>query len=260
VTGALGLHLVQHVALVDSPRRSVLARLDDDGRLTDLVEAAGDDEVAAAAAAAEGRALIVDAPLAVPGDAGRRDVEAVLAWCDVTAFPVSRRRLVQVTGGARGPALAAALERPGRVLAEGLPDLVLRQIAWERTHPPGAPALDLADYRAAWIEVRAPVYRPKGAGRARPDGIRAAWDLLAGVVDLGGWRPSGSTDDWGAIADAAVIDAVCGAYAGLRVARGEGLLVGTPARGMVAVPAGADLRGRIEATLVRMRAEGAIAV
>jgi predicted nuclease with RNAse H fold len=261
VGDVLGLHLLQHLDQIGSPRRSVLARLDGDGRLADLATAAGDDEVVALTASTPGGAVVVDAPLAVPTATGRRDVEAVLAWCDVTAFPVSGRRLAQVTGGARGAALAPALARPGRWVAEGLPDLVLRQIAWERDHPAGDPALDLAEYRAAWIGVRAPAYRPKGAGRARPAGIAAAWALLAGVVDLGGWTPAADGgDDWRAIADAAAIDAVCCAYAALRVERGEGVLVGTPERGRVAVPVDANLRGRLDLTLTRLRGEGTIGI
>lgn len=257
----LGLHLVQHLDLIDSPRRSVLARVGPDGRLRSLERAGDDDAVVARAASAGGAALVVDAPLAVPEGVGRRDAEAVLAWCDVPAFPVSRRRLTQVTGGMRGVALAPALARPGRWLAEALPDLVLRQIAWERRHPADAPPLDLAAYRAAWPGVRAPAYRPKGAGRARAPGLVAAWALLASVLDLAGWRPSGAAgDDWAAIDDAAVLDALCCAYAGLRVARGEGLLLGAPDRGLVAVPADANLRGRIERTVERMRDEGAIAI
>ena len=118
--------------------------------------------------------VVVDAPLAVPNARGRRDAERVLAWCDVPAFPVSRERLERVFGGARGVALARALARPGRELRETLPDLVLRELEWEREHPPGAPALDLADYRAAWLAVRAPAYRPKGRGRARPAGMARA--------------------------------------------------------------------------------------
>lgn len=260
VSDALGLHLVQHLDLVDSPRRSVLVRVDAEGRLREVAEAAGDDAVAALAAAAGGATLLVDAPLAVPDAAGRRDLEAVLAWCDVTAFPVSLRRLAQVTGGARGVALAPRLAAPGRILAEALPDQVLRQIAWEREHPAGSPALDLADYRAAWIPVRAPVYRPKGAGRARPEGVLAAWELLRGVLDLDGWSPGAGTDDWAAIADAAVIDALCCAYAGLRLRRGDAVLLGTAERGRVVVPVDANLRARLALTLDRLRAEGTVRI
>ncbi len=261
MTGALGLHLVQHLDLVDSPRRSVLVRLDADARLRDVGEAAGDDAVVALAAGHEAASLTVDAPLAVPDDAGRRDAEAVLAWCDVSAFPVSRRRLEQVTGGTRGIALAPALAAAGHALAEALPDQVLRQVAWEHDHPLGAAPLPLADYRTAWIGVRAPVYRPKGVGRARPGGTLAAWEILRGVVDMDGWAPgAGAVTDWDAIRDAAVIDAICCAYAGLRVARGQGLLLGTAARGLVAVPADANLHDRLTAALGRMRDEGAVAI
>jgi predicted nuclease with RNAse H fold len=261
VSTACGLHLVQHLELIDSPRPSVLVTLDGSGRLTGLAQARGDAEVAALAGAAGGRALIVDAPLAVPDEGGRRDAEAVLAWCDVTAFPVSARRLRQVTGGTRGVDLAPALVAPGRLLAEALPDQVLRQVAWERGTPAGATGRGLAAYRREWISVRAPVYRPKGAGRARPEGVLAAWELLRAVIDMDGWRPgAGGDDDWAAIGDAAVVDALCCAYAGLRVLRGEGELVGTPARGMIAVPAGADLRARLALTLERLRAEGAVSI
>jgi len=256
----LGLHLVQHLDLIDSPRRSVLARVDGSGRLRSLDRAGGDAEVTALAAGAEAAALVVDAPLAAPAPTGRRDVETVLSWCDVTAFPVSERRLRQVTGGARGVALAPALARRGRWLAETLPDLVLRQIAWERAHPPDAAALDLADYRAQWLAVRAPAYRPKGAGRARPDGVLAAWRLLSGALDLDGWHPTADADDWGAIADAAVIDAACCAYAALRVERGEGVLIGSPERGRIAAPTDANLRARLALTLERLRAAGAVEI
>ncbi len=260
VTTACGLHLVQHLDLIDSPRRSVLATLDGSGRLTGLAQARDDDEVGAIATASGADALVVDAPLVAPEERGRRDAEAVLAWCDVTAFPVSARRLRQVTGGMRAVELAPALAAPGRLLAEALPDQVLRQIAWERGTPPSAPARDLAAYRAEWIGVRAPAYRPKGAGRARPAGTLAAWELLRSVIDMDGWRPGAGDDDWAAIADAAVIDALCCAYAGLRVMRGEGELVGTPARGRIAVPVGADLRARLALTLERLRAEGTVAI
>ena len=165
------------------------------------------------------------------------------------AFPVSARRLEKVFGGARGVALAPALARVADPVLETLPDLVLRQIAWERDHPAGAPAVDLADYRAAWLGLRAPVYRPKGVGRARPDGTLAAWRLLAEVLDLGGWAPAANPDDWGAIADAARIDALCCAYAGLRLAAPEAhAIIGAAGRGRAVVPADANLRGRIDLT------------
>src|SRR5262245_3786682 len=253
-----GIHLLQRLDLVGSPRRSAVAVVDGDGRLEALEAADGDDEVAAAVPD-DASWVVVDAPLAVPNAEGSREAERVLAWCDVPAFPVSRRRLDVVFGGARGVILAPALARPGRELRETLPDLVLRELEWERDHPPGAPALDLAAYRTAWLGVRAPAYRPKGGGRARPAGMARARELLAAVLDLGGWAPDAGADDWGALHDAARLDALCCAYAALRLARGEGsATVGGPATGWVAFPADANLRGRVDLTLPRPRAEGTV--
>ena len=195
----------------------------------------------------------------MPNLDGSRDAERVLAWCDVPAFPVSRRRLERVHGGARGVALAPSLARPAAPVRETLPDLVLRELEWEREHPPDAPAMDLADYRPAWLGVRAPAYRPKGRGRARPAGLAPARALLAGVLDLGGWAPRTDGGDWDALHDAARLDALCCAYAALRLARGEGTAtVGDPESGHVAFPADANLRGRVDLTVRRLGAEGAI--
>lgn len=255
-----GVHLLQPLDLVSSPRRSAVALVDLEGRLTSLDLAADDADLLGRIPAETGW-VVVDAPLAVPNETGRRDVETVLSWCDVPAFPVSARRLAQVLGGARGPGLAAALARPGRTVRETLPDLVLREIAWERRHPPGAPAIDLAEYRAAWLGVRAPAYRPKGGGRARPAGLLPAWELLSGVLDLGGWVPGAGGDDWQALDDAARLDALCCAYAGLRLARGEhAVSIGTDALGHLTFPADANLRGRIALTLRRLGAEGALRI
>ena len=143
-------------------------------------------------------------------------------------------------------------------MLEALPDQVLRQIAWERDHPPDAPAIDLGDYRAAWIGVRAPAYRPKATGRARPDGTLAAWRLLGAVVDLGGWAPGPPADDWAAIADAARVDAICCAYAALRRLRGTAVTIDV-AGARVTLPADGNLAARVGATLERLRAEGTIA-
>ena len=239
----------------------MLARLDPSGRLAELERAGSDEEVASLIASRDASAVAVDAPLEVPDATGRRDVERVLSWCDVAAFPVSARRLETVYGGARGPRIAPSIAREGRTLVEALPDQVLRQIAWEADHPLGTDALDLAAYRAAWLAVRAPRYRPKGVGRARTDGVLSAWGLLATVVDMDGWAPSSApADDWAAIADAACIDAICCAYAALRLARGEAVCIGAPGRGRVALPADANLTARLQVTLERLRAEGAIVI
>lgn len=260
MSGAVGIHLLQTLALVDSPRRSVVARVDGAGRVTGLEAAAGDDEIAALIEDGDDL-LVVDAPLEVPNGGGRRDAEAVLAWCDVSAFPVSAERLEKVHGGARGAALAARLARPGRTLLETIPDAVLRQLAWEREHPPGDPPLPLARYRVDWLGVRAPAFRPKGTGRAREAGLAPAARLLAEVLELGGWWPAGEGDDWVLINDAARIDALACAYAGLRLRDPHAsVVVGTPGRGRIGLPAGADLRERAAATVERLRAEGAIAI
>lgn len=256
----IGLHLVAHLDLVSSPRRSVLARLDAAGRLRALEEAGSDAEIVALLEEHDPAIVVADAPLEVPNATGRRDCESVIAWCDIAAFPVSARRLETVFGGTRGVTLAPALAAGGRQALEGLPDQVLRQIAWEAGNPLGAPPLPLADYRAAWLGVRAPRYRPKGLGRARPEGTLAAWRLLATVVDMDGWAPAAAPDDWAAIGDAARIDAICCAYSGLRLARDEAVCVGAPDRGTVVLVADANLRARLSATVARLRAEGTIVI
>jgi hypothetical protein len=258
---AAGLHLLQTLELVDSPRRSAVARLDAEGRLTALDLVAGDEEILAALPASA-TVLAVDAPLAVPDERGQRDLEKALAWCDVPAFPTSRRRLVQIHGGIRGETLAPRLGA-GRRLVETLPGHVLRQLAWERDHPAGAPPLPLADYRALWLPLRPPEYRPRAGGRAKPAGLLPAHGLLAAVVDLGGWAPDPKGDDWAVIADAARLDAIACAYAAWRLAtRGDAasVEVGTPERGLVALPADANLRERLALNLERLRDEGAVRI
>jgi len=258
----IGLHLLQPLGLVAGERRSALAEVDAGGRLLRLELLGSDAEILAALPPAPAL-VVVDAPLAVPDEEGQRDVEWLLAWCDATVFPVSRRRLRQVFGGARGVDLAERLAAGGRTVAETVPDLVLRQLAWERRRPAGAPPLDLAAYRTAWLGVRAPVYRPKGAGRARPAGLAPAHALLAGALDLAGWSPAPDPDDWTALHDAALLDALACACVALRVQRdaaGLTATVGTPERGLVVLAADANLRERLAVNLARMRAEGAIRI
>jgi predicted nuclease with RNAse H fold len=258
----VGLHLLQPLGLVASARRSALAEVDESGRLLRLELLGGDDEIIGALPPAP--ALVaVDAPLAVPDEEGQRDLERVLAWCDVPVFPVSRRRLRQVFGGARGMTLAPALGADGRAVVETLPDLLLRELAWERERPPGTAPLDLADYRAAWLAVRAPAYRPKAAGRARAAGLAPARALLADALDLGGWAPAADADDWSALHDAARLDALACACVALRLHRDADALtatLGAPERGRVVVAADANLRGRLAVNLARMRAEGTIRI
>lgn len=254
----VGIHLLQALDLIGSPRRSAIACVDDAGSVVTLELVDENDELLAGIPA-DAAWLCVDAPLAVPNLDGSRDAERILAWCDIPAFPVSRRRLERVHGGARGVTLAPSLSRRGRSVRETLPDLVLRELDWEGEHPPDSAAMALADYRRAWLGVRAPAYRPKGRGRARPAGLEPARALLAAVMDLGGWAPSHDGSDWDAVHDAARLDALCCAYAALRLARGQGTAtIGDPASGHVAFPADANLRGRVDLTLRRLAGEGAI--
>jgi hypothetical protein len=254
----VGLHLLQSLDLVDTPRPSTVAELDPSGALIRLEHFATDAEIVVALG--DSPVLVVaDCPLAVPNDAGQRDVERLLAWCDIPVFPVSRRRLQQVFGGLRGVRIAESLV--GTVeLVETSPDLVLRQLAWEERHP-GAP-LDLADYRERWIALRPPAYRPKGPGRAKPAGIIAAHALLARHVDLQGWLPSGAGDDWNPIRDAAALDAIACAYVTWRatVEPGRVLRIGRPDRGEMLLPVDANLAARIAINLDRLRAEGSVGI
>ena len=256
----LGLHLLQTRRLIGTPRRSCLAELDAGRRLIALRLLDGDEEILAALP--PGPALLaVDAPLAVPNEDGQRDAERVLAWCDVTAFPTAARRLRTVHGGARGVDLAAALASRGREVVETLPDLALREIAWERDHPPDAPPMDLAAYRTAWLGVRAPAYRARPAGRARASGLAPAAALLSAVLDLGGWAPAAEPDDWQALHDAARLDAICCAYAAWRHHSGSGSVeLGTRERGRLVLPGDANLRNRVAVNLERLRREGAVAI
>ena len=137
------------------------------------LDLAGDDDEVLRPARRDGAGLRWPStrPSRCPNESGRRDVEAVLAWCDVAAFPVSRRRLETVHGGARGVDARARARAPGPGPRwRPSPTRCCARSPGSATHPPGAPAMDLAEYRAAWIGVRAPVYRPKGIGRARPHG------------------------------------------------------------------------------------------
>lgn len=237
---------------IGTPRVSCLAGVDADGVLCQLALVDSDDQLLAAVPESVA-VLAVDAPLVVDNAAGQRAVEHLLAWLDAPAFPTSVGRLTQLYGGLRGVALRDSLDaRCGR-LVECLPDLVLRELAWETRHPPTDAALDLAEYRAAWLGIRAPRYRPKGRGRAVPGGRAPAAALLARVLDLAGWLPTPDPDDWQAIADAARLDAIACAYAAWRLATTPQhmLVLGDPSAPL-AVPADANLRARAELHLARL--------
>lgn len=258
---ALGLHLEQALSGPAAARPTVIAALDADGVLVRLDALADDDAVAAALPAGPAR-LLVDAPLVIPDAGGRRDAETVLAWLDHPTLPVSRRRMDALFGGVRGEILLPRLAAPGREVAETLPELVLRQIVWEAATAPDAP-VDLGAYREAWLGCRAPRYRPKPAAlRADPAGTLAAWRILAGVVDTAGWAPDPAAGPEASVRDAARIDAIACAYAALRWS-GPGaahLVLGTPERGRIVVPAGPHLRERARVNLERLRAGGQVRI
>lgn len=246
---SLGLHLQQTIALVGSGRPSAVAELDRAGRLSALTFADSDDEILAAIGTDRG-VVAIDAPTVVTNDRGRRPVEELLAWCDIPAFPVSRARHMQVFGGLRGETLAARL--PGGLRpAETLPDLMLRLWMWSDAG--NRDELDLAGYRARWPGIRPPRFRPKGAGRAAAAGVVEAWGVLARHVDLDGWTPEGG-DDWGAIRDAAAIDAIlCAAVAWRSIHDPAAtMLIGSPQSGAMAIPVDANLRGRLQVNIDRL--------
>lgn len=241
---------------IGTPRPSCVAGVDADGVLCLLTLVDTDDQLLSAVP--EGaRVLAVDAPLVVDNPTGQRAPEHLLAWLDAPAFPNSITRLTQLYGGLRGVGLRDRLAARAGRLVEALPELVLRELAWEARHPPSDPPLELAEYRAAWLGMRAPRYRPKGRGRALPAGRAPAAALLAGVMDLGGWLPVAEPDDWQAIADAARLDAMACAYAAWRLAtRPQAtLLLGDPSVPL-AIPADANLRARADLHLARLAGRG----
>ncbi len=233
----------------------MLAEIDPSGRLVRLEILDTDADIESAVPAGPA-VFAIDAPLHVPNERGQRTVETLLSWLDMPAFPVSRARMQQVFGGCRGEALRSALTSPERRLVETLPEAVLRQLSWQRGRPEDGVPLGIAAYRAAWLGTRAPRYRPKGTGRARPDGLVAAADLLSEAVELGDWWPGVPRDDWDAIADAARLDAIACALVAHR-------LIHTPEHILIlgdepptAILADADMRDRAAINVERMRAEG----
>lgn len=216
-----------------------------------------------AEAVGHGPALVlVDAPVVVPPVRGRRDVEHVLAWLDIAAFPVTPARMDKAYGGARGVGLAAALAARGHVVAEASPDQVLRQAMWEQQHPGGAPPLDLAAYRAGWMGMRAPAFRPRG-GRARNDGLAPARELLAGFTDVAQWPAPTRQGDLADLDEAAAIDAVACATLARRCLDAPGdrwAVVGDAERGRVVLAACPEMIDRARVNIERLRAEGTIAI
>lgn len=254
---AVGLHLQQ--TLGDAGfRKSAVAIVSGDGRLVSVAPADGDGELAALVPQ-DAVLIVVDAPLVVPNAEGRRDLERLLEWSDVPVFPASTARLTKLHGGLRGPRLAATLGSDAP-LAETPPDLMLRQLAWERESAGATP--DLAEYRARFLAVRPPRYRPRGRGRADPAGADAAAGLLADALELGGWRPERAPDDRGAILDAARLDAVAAAAVAHRALRhpGSSITLRSEIEGPYVLPADDAFRRRLAVNLERLRAEGRVSL
>jgi len=256
---AVGIHLVQDTRRDDAPGRSAVAGITPGNALSGVRMCRSDGAIVDAVGD-EPALVLIDAPVVVPDVAGRRDVEHVLAWLDISAFPVTAPRMDKAFGGARAVALGAALASAGHVVAEALPDQVLRQLIWEQGHLPGSPALPLAEYRAAWLGVRAPAFRPRG-GRARNDGLAPTRALLAGVMDLGAWPTAEREGDLADLDEAAAIDAVACALLARRCLDGPGdrwALVGNATAGRMALAACPEMIHRARINIERLREAGTI--
>ena len=211
-----------------SPRRSAVARLDPEGRLTALDLADADDDLVGPGSAPDRGVLAVDAPLAVPDETGRRDVEARPRLVRRPGLPgvapppgaASRRR-------PRRGARAARWPRPGASVREALPDLVLRQIAWERDHPAGRAAARPGRRTGR----RGSACAPRCTAPRAPAGPGPA-GLLAGVAPAGGGdrprrmgagrrRPTTGARS----TTPPALDAICCAYTALRMADPEAAIV-----------------------------------
>lgn len=250
-----GLHLDPRLDPAAGSRLSAIAEVVSGGLVRcEVVE--GDDEILSALPSPPAL-VVVDAPLAIQNATGKRDAEALLAWCDIPAFPVSQRRIQALYGGARGVVLAARMTERGYETAETLPDLVFRQVLWERTRPAGGAPLDLRSYREAWLEIRPPAFRPGRRGLPRDAQVLAAVELLRDVLDLGAWTPDADRPAH----VAAQLDAIACAYSGWRHATGSvSLEVGTPERGRLLIPADANLAARLAVNAERLRDEGTIGI
>lgn len=257
---AVGIHLNPEMRRDDPPGRSAVAEIGADGGLVAVRMCRTDAEIRDLVGDLPAL-VVIDAPVAVPdGAGGRRDAEEVLAWLDIPAFPVTRARLEKVHGGARGPRLEALLT--GHQVVEGIPDQVIRQLLWEREHPVGSPPLGLAEYRAAWLGVRPPAFRPRG-GRARHDGLAPARDVLADAADLANWPAPERTGDLAALDEAAAIDAVACAITAHRCLCGPPdawARIGSAEGGRFLIPAGPDLITRARVNIARLAEEGSIAI
>ena len=137
---AVGIHMVQDARAGDAPGRSAVAEVTPDSVLSGVLMCRSEAEIADAVG--PGPALVlVDAPLVVPEVRGRRDVEHVLAWLDIPAFPVTPERMRTVHGGTRGPALARALSQADTSLRDVLKNsgCLTRDARMKERKKPGQP-------------------------------------------------------------------------------------------------------------------------
>lgn len=230
-----GVHLAPHAP----DHWSVVALLGDVGSAPKIAYCSTNEDIVTACQGAT--VVLVDAPLAVPNETGRRPLEEILAWCDVPLFPVSRERLKRMKRSANGPRLAADLAQPGRLVAEHAPPLTLRQLAWEEFRPPPAPALSLADYRTLWAQLSVP--RIDSASPSAT-AVANARRLLETALTL----PDGPLE-------AIDLSAISGAYAALRHSErtlGASLDLGTDTSGRVIGPSDGNLRDRVALNAERL--------
>ena len=250
-----GLHLDPTLDPTRGSRISAIAQIVD-ARLHRCEVVEDDDEILSTLPPPPAL-VVVDAPLAIPNTTGKRDAETLLAWCDIPAFPVSLRRVHALYGGMRGIVLGGRMAERGYEIAETLPDLVFRQILWERARPAGSAPLDLRAYREAWLGIRAPAFRPGRRGLPRDVQVQDAVELLRDVLDLDAWAPDADRPQH----VAAELDAIACAYSGWRHATGMASVeVGTPERGRLLIPADANLAARLAVNAERLRAEGTIGI
>lgn len=249
-----GVHLMPMLDAVDTPRHSIVVEIDRSRRVRSIERARTVDDIASLLGM-DPSLVGVDAPLHVANEHGRRPVDELLAWLDVPVLPMSRARAERVFGGLRGEELARRMgSSVVHELVEAVPDFALRLYGWIGAG--GDADADLADFRAAWLDLRPEPYRPKGVGRARPAGIAAATALIAGHVDLADWRPHGG-DDWQDIDDAGTIDAIIAADCAWCIEHGHGVLVGGRTGARCALPTVRVLARRIGVNVERMARAGA---
>ena len=197
IVRVVGIHLLQSLDLVESPRRSAVARLDDAGRLEALALADGDDEVLGRGAG-RGRVGRGRRPRPCRTPEGSRDAERVLAWCDVPGLPRPARRLERVFGGARGGLAPALLRRPGRSSSRRSPTWCCASSSGSGSTPPARPPSTSPTTGPAWLGVRARAYRPQGRGAGPARRMARAHEPAVGGPRPGRLGPGSRTATTGA--------------------------------------------------------------